>query len=288
MLFVLLGFNSSGQVSDTSFYSTGTIKSIKFYQGNKIIKAACYKPDKQIQYRWDINKKTLESFDAISYADTLTAYFTSSCPDYTLLQHYGNGPLMEIEHYKAGKRHGLYQKFDRDGHLLSEGQFDNWQKVGIWTYNDENGNHDRQIHWFHHSYYGEGISIYYTVVPVAVALLFISIMLLLFLKRSTFFKFYVCYSLLTIGLFAALFLIGTVASERVMLAIRNYFGEYLFSTLTTFVLAAIIFSVLALLLKKRTGVKRRISVLFLATSFILLFFLLSAYVGSKVAAAAVM
>ena len=98
---------------------------------------------------------------------------------------------MEIENYQAGNRHGTYQKFDRDGKLISEGQFDNWKKVGIWTYYDTFGNEDMHIHWFHHNFSDGGISINYTIIPVGLALLLIFVVLILFLKYSSFSNFFI-------------------------------------------------------------------------------------------------
>ncbi len=191
IVFVFTGLSSFGQVTDTTFYPTGQIREIKLIQGDKILQATAYKSDGQVKYQWDIEKKELKSFDAINYTDTLAEYFKSHCPDYTLYQHYGNGPIMEIENYQAGNRHGAYQKFERDGKLISEGQFDNWEKVGIWTHYDTFGNEDRHIHWFHHNYSDGGISINYTIIPVGLALLLILAVLILFLKYSSFSNFFI-------------------------------------------------------------------------------------------------
>lgn len=280
-ILIFTGLCSFGQVSDTSFYPTGQLREIKVIQGDKILRATTYKSDGQVKYQWDIEKKELKSFDAISYMDTLAEYFKSNCPDYTLYQHYGNGPIMEIENYQASKRHGDYQKFDRDGKLISKGQFDNWKKVGIWTYYDTEGKADRHIHWFHHNFSDGGISINYIIIPVFVLLLLILTTLLFQLKYSTFSNFFISYSLVTIGLFVTLYLVPAFASEQTMMTIATYIGKYLFPILTTLTLINVLFSLTALIFKKWTGVKRRFSLLFFITSIGLCFLLISAYIGSK-------
>ena len=285
VFFVLAGPSSSGQVSDTTFYPTGQIREIKLIQGDKILQATTYKSDGQVKYQWDIGKKELKSFDAISYTDTLAEYFKNNCPDYTLYQHYGNGPIMEIENYQAGNRHGAYQKFDRDGKLISEGQFDNWEKVGIWSYYDKFGKEDKQIHWFHHNFSDGGISINSTIIPVVLALLLILIALILFLKYSSFSTFFMSYSLVIIGLFVTLHLVGSFSTEQTMKTIGNHIGKYLFPVLTTLTLVMTAFSLTALLFKKRTGIRIGFSLLFLVTSIGLCVILLSAYIGSKMAGA---
>jgi len=280
-IFIFAGLSSFGQVSDTSFYPTGQIQEVKLIQGAKILRATTYKPDGQVKYQWDIEKKELKSFEAISYLDTLVEYFKKECPDYTLYQHYGNGPLMEIENYQSNKRHGEYQKFDRDGKLISKGQFDNWKKVGIWTYYDIDGKADRHIHWFHHNFSDSGISIHYTIIPVFILLLLILTTLLLQLKYSSFSNFFISYSLVTIGLFVTLYLVSALASEQSKTTIASYIGKYLFPILTTLTLTMTVFSLTALIFKKRTGIKRIISILFFITSIGLCLLLISAYIGSK-------
>ena len=284
-LFAFYGLSSFGQVADTSYYSTGLIREIKITQGDKILQATTYKPDGQVKYQWDIEKKELKSFDAISYLDTLAEYFKHNCPDYTLYQHYGNGPIMEIENYKASKRHGAYQEFDRNGKLISKGQFDSWKKVGIWTYYDADGNEDLHIHWFHHNFADEGISIKYGIIPVVITLLLIVTVLFLNLKYSSFSNFFISYSLVTIGLFISLYLIASLANEKAMTTIGTHFGKYLFPLLTSLVVTKTAFSLTALIFKKWTGVKRRFSIVFLITSIGLCFLLVSAYIGSKLSGA---
>ena len=280
-ILIFAGLNSFGQVSDTSFYPTGQIREIKLFQGDKTLQATTYKPDGQVKYQWDIEKKELKSFDAISYMDTLAEYFKKECPDFTLYQHYGNGPIMEIENYQANKRHGAYQKFDRNGKLISEGQFDNWKKVGIWTYYDTDGKTDRHIHWFHHNFSDGGISINYIIIPVFILLLLILTTLLLHLKYSSFSNFFISYSLVTIGLFVTLYLVSALASEQTMTTIASHIGKYLFPILTTLTLTMTAFSLTALIFKERTGVKRLFSILFFITSIGLCLLLISAYIGSK-------
>jgi hypothetical protein len=279
-IFIFSGLSSFGQVSDTSFYPTGQIQEVKLIQGNKILRATTYKPNGQVKYHWDIEKKELKSFDAISYEDTLAEYFKKVCPDYTLYQHYGNGPIMEIETYQANKRHGEYQEFDRDGKLISKGQFDNWKKVGIWTYYDTDGKADRHIHWFHHNFSDGGISINYIITPVFILLLLILTTLILQLKYSSFSKFFILYSLLTIGLFVTLYLVSALASEQTMTTIASHIGKYLFPILTTLTLIMTAFSLTALIFKERTGVKRLFSILFFLTSIGLCLLLIIAYIGS--------
>jgi hypothetical protein len=285
IVFVFAGLSSFGQVTDTTFYPSGQIKEIKLIQGDKILQATVYKSDGQVKYQWDIEKKELKSFDAISYTDTLAEYFKSNCPDYTLFQHYGNGPIMEIENYQAGNRHGAYQKFDSGGRLISKGQFDNWGKVGIWTYYDTFGKEDHHIHWFHHNFSDGGISIDYTIIPVGLALLLIFAVLILFLKYSSFSNFFIAYSFVIIGLFVILYLVSSFASDQTVTTIRTHVGKYVFPMLTTLTLAMTSFSLTALAFKKRTGIKMRFSFLFLVTSIGLCFILLGAYIGSKVTGA---
>jgi len=280
-IFIFSELSLFGQVSDTLFYPTGQLREIKVIQGNKILIATTYKPDGQVKYQWDIEKKELKSFDAISYMDTLVEHFKRNCPDYTLYQHYGNGPLKEIENYKAGKRDGAYQQFDRDGKLISKGQFENWEKVGIWTYYDTDGKTDRHIHWFHHDFNDRGISINYTITPVFILLLLILTTLLLHLKYSSFSNFFILYSLVTIGLFVTLYLVSSLASEQTMTTIASHIGKYLFPILTTLTLAMTAFSLTALIFKERTGVKRLFAFLFFLTSIGLCLLLISAYIGSK-------
>lgn len=280
-ILIFAGLGSFGQVSDTSFYPTGKLREIKVIKGNKILSALAFKPDGQIKYQWDIDKKELKSFDAISYMDTLAEYFKSNCPDYTLYQHYGNGPIMEIENYQANKRHGDYQRFDRYGKLISKGQFDCWEKVGIWTYYDTDRNEDKHIHWFHHNFSDGGISINYTIIPVFILLLFILTTLLLQLKYSTFSNFFISYSLVTIGLFVTLYLVSALASEKIMTTIASHIGKFISPILTTLTLTMTAFSLTALIFKERTGVKRLFSIVFFITSIGLCLLLISAYIGSK-------
>ena len=149
---------------------------------------------------------------------------------------------MEIENYQANIRHGDYQKFDRDGKLISKGQFDNWKKVGIWTYYDTDGKTDKHIHWFHHNFSDGGISINYTIIPVFILLLLILTTLLLQLKYSSFSNFFISYSLITIGLFVTLFLVSALTSEQTMTTIATYIGKYLLPILTTLILINVLFS----------------------------------------------
>lgn len=282
-ILIFLGLGSFGQVFDSSFYPNGKIREFKEIEDNKIIRATTYKLNGQIKYQWDIKNKELKSFDAISYEDTLVEYFTKNCPDYTLYQHYGNGPIREIENYKAGKRHGSYQKFDRDGKLVYKGQFDNWNKIGIWTSYDSNGNEDKQIHWFHHNYSDSGISINYTIIPVLLILLVIFTSLIWCSKFYSFSKFYISYSLITLGLFLILFLVSLLASDQIMDNIGTQIGKYLFPILITMTITMATFSLIALIFKKRTGIKRIYSILFFVTSIGLYLILTFAYISSKVA-----
>ncbi len=273
--------NAFGQYADTSYYQSRQLQDIKFYQGDKIVKAVTFKENGEEKYYWDIQKKILVSFDYISYMDTLAEYFKAHCPNYTLYQHYGNGPLRNIENYKDNVRHGAYIEYSKEGNIIAKGQFNNWEKTGIWTYYDDKGKADKHIHWFHHSFNEGGISINYTVMPVAVTLLLIIGSLFVFLKTATFSKYLISYSLFTTGLFILLFILGHVLSEKTLTAISTYTGKYFFPVLTTFVATMAILSLTALILKKKTGVKLVYSILFFVVSIGLGFILLSAYIGSK-------
>ncbi len=270
-----------GQQVDTSYYPSGQLRDIKFYQGDKIVKATTFKESGEEKYHWDIQKKILVSFDNIGYLDTLAEYFKQHSPDYTLYQHYGNGPLKNIENYKDNARYGDYIEYSREGNIIAKGQFKNWEKTGIWTYYDDKGKADKHIHWFHHSFNEGGISINYTVMPVAVTLLLIIGSLFVFLKKATFSKYFISYSIFTAGLFVLLFILGHVFSEETLIAISTSTGKYFFPVLTTFTATMAILSLTALIFKRKTGVRPVYSILFFVVSIGLGFILLSAYIGSK-------
>lgn len=280
-LITFLALKGFGQIADTSFYPSGELKAIKLKQGDKIVRATIFKESGEEKYKWDIERKVLISYDAISYLDTLAEYFKSICPTYTLYQHYGNGPLRNIENFKDNVRSGEYVEYSRKGSMISKGQFKNWEKTGIWSYYDDKGKADKHIHWFHHSFHEGGISINYTVVPITVTVILIISSLFLCLRTLSFSSFFISYSLFTIGVFIVLYFIGHLLREETLLTFSAYTRKIFFPVMTTLVMTMLFCSLTALIIRRKTGVKPVYSISFLLISFGLGFVLLSAYMASK-------
>ena len=285
ILIPILSNTLLGQVIDTAFYSNGQIKAIKTLIDNTIKSAVAYKENGEIAYEWDIDKKTLSSYTAITIQDTLANYFKANCPVYTKRQHFGNGPLMEIENYNHKVRHGDYKSYDRTGNLTAEGQFTQWKKTGIWTYYNSSGEKDRHIHWFHHNYNDKGISIGYTFIPVLITL---SLILLSFWISHRYFKLsqiMISFSILTLSIYLFLFIIGWVIPKESAKVVGATFRDYFFPVLTTLTVINVLITSILMMFKKLTGISRKVSIPFFAISLILVFTLLSIYVGSKISGA---
>ena len=150
LLMYLFTANTFAERMDTVYFSQNKIKEIKVFEDDKLIQATSFKKNGNIAYKWNINDRKIDSYDAISYEDTLIQYFKINCIEYTIYQHFGNGPLLYIENYKDQVRHGDFERYSTEGELTVEGQYDTWEKVGVWTYHDGEGKVDRHIHWFHH------------------------------------------------------------------------------------------------------------------------------------------
>ncbi len=279
IVLIVLALPTFAQV-DTSFYSPGKIKDIRVLNKGQIIRATVYKLDGQVKYSWSMEEKKLESFDALTYLDTLSEYFREHCRDYTLRQHYGNGPLMEIENYKDNKRDGPFEQFDISGRRISKGQFSVWKKVGIWTYYDDKGNRDRHIHWFHHNYYEGGISIDYLVIPIILTLVLIGVSIFLILKYSRFSSFYYYYSVFTITIFVILFSMGFWLSDSAKTLVARSIGNYFFPVLST-LSGIMVAASLAALTTRRAGVKTVWAFLFLLIGLGFCYLLFVSYIYSQ-------
>lgn len=176
-LLILLSVPGFARHTDSTFYEEGTLRTVQTYEEETPLFGADYTSMGVMKHRWDYRTGVLVSFNTINLDDTLINDFQETVPRYTLYQHYGPGPLMEIETYVENVRHGPTISYDRDGCLNREGQFTQWEKTGIWTYYDDLERPDRRIHWFHPHYNQRGISLDNVVIPIGGSLLFFGVLL---------------------------------------------------------------------------------------------------------------
>lgn len=260
ILFFFSLSNSYSQRIDTTSFKSGETKEIKEYKNEELIKASSFKKNGQLAYRWNIKERVLESFDAISYQDTLAEYFKDNCSEYTIYQHYGNGPLFRIENYLNRKRHGIYEKYERNGKLSVRGQFANWKKVGIWTYYSSEGKKDRHVHWFHSNYNSKGISIDYTIIPTFALLLFIVLVGYVITKIYSYAWFYYFYSISSFLILISLFVLSVYLDRSTLVELNAQIRPYLETILKSIFVFLIGISLVTTILRKKTNVKLYVSI----------------------------
>jgi hypothetical protein len=208
-----------------TFLPDGKVKELKIVVKGELVQAAEFHEvrvkstdtigtmEYSARYRWDKRTKTIESYWSVDEDDSLEEVFFKACPEYTMKQHYGSGPLMYIEHYKNGLRDGDYETYDELGRLTEKGQFANGNKTGVCKYYDENGNVVDYTLILSGNYSEHGISINHTIVPMGLTLFIIIVLSLIITRRSGYKKFYLLYSPVVIGLFVLLFIYASFSKS---------------------------------------------------------------------------
>lgn len=156
------------------------------------------------KHRWDLDRQVVHSYHSFSAdEDPSAAHFLARSPSYTIYQYYGDSPqLLHIERYHERVRHGRAQYFHRNGQLKAAGEYDEWKKVGFWTYGAADGSRDIHWHLFNHGYYEGGLSVYYAILPFLLTLSLLALLGVRLWKRGRYPYFYRLAVLFPFSLFA--------------------------------------------------------------------------------------
>ncbi|MBJ6118105.1 hypothetical protein JAO76_07885 [Pontibacter sp. BT310] len=267
-----------------TYYPNGKVKAVKVVQQRNILSEMVYLENGNRKHKWDLQKSVVYSYNSFGdTGDSSAAYFLKKSPYYTIYQYYGDSPnLLHIERYQDNVRHGKAQYFHRNGQLKAEGEFDNWEKVGFWKYGSENGSRDFHWHIINHSYYEQGISVFYTILPFLITLSLIIVVGYRLSKKGLYPLYYRITVILPFALFALWALaIGVLGRSESVVAV-------FFVILHTTTLAMVLLSLINVIWAKRLHVRRYVSLLLVFVGLFFYFFLIWLKVIGAIAGVMVM
>ncbi|WP_299701669.1 hypothetical protein [uncultured Pontibacter sp.] len=263
-----------------TYHPNGNVKAMQVVRAGEVVSEMAYLENGGRKHTWDLQKNVVYSYNSFGdMGDSSAAYFLERSPSYTIYQYYGDSPsLKHIERYKDNIRHGKSQYFHRNGQLEAEGEFSNWEKVGIWTYGTENGSRDIHWHIINHGYYEKGISVFYTIVPFLLILSLLLIFGYRYFKRGQYPYFYKLAAILPFALFA----LWTIAIAAL--------GEAaaIFVMMQTATVVLVLLSLLNVIWAKRLRVKRYVSLPLVFVGLFFYVFLIWIKVMGAIAGAMVM
>ncbi|SEM78662.1 Antitoxin component YwqK of the YwqJK toxin-antitoxin module [Chitinophaga rupis] len=215
-----------------------------------------YSENGRKKFKWNIDTRTLEGYLLIDHDDSLISGFIKQCPDRTEIQHYGEGkPFYSITHYQDNKIHGTFQGFDRDGVLNVQGQYDHGVRTGVWRYYRTDGIVESRLHLAALPNY-KGISITFTIIPVAVTLLLLGMSALVMINSRSYQSWYTMVSIVTIVLFALAFFAALFPWYPYADVVNAFIIHYFLAVMGTLLAVTLLASVISLAWATRTGVRR--------------------------------
>ncbi|MEJ8802156.1 hypothetical protein [Pontibacter sp. H249] len=224
-----------------------------------------------------------------SSEDSSAAYFLKRSPNYTIYQYYGDSPnLLHIERYQANVRHGKAQYFHRNGQLEAEGEFDHWQKVGFWTYGAEDGSRDMHWHIINHSFYEQGISVFYTILPFLLTVTLLVFLGVRLAKKGRYPLYYRVAVILPFALFALWGVAIASLGEMDALALKRSYAQSFLVVVSTATAAMVLLSLINVIWAKRLRVRRYTSLLFVFVGLVFFLFLMWLRVMAAISGAIVM
>lgn len=258
LIICMLCFALSSAAQDTLItkYPNGKTREMRVRRNGVTYVAVKYSENGRKKFKWNIDKRTLEGYLLIDHDDSLISEFIKQCPDRTEIQHYGEGkPFYSITHYQDNKLHGTFQGFDRDGVLNVQGQYDQGVRTGVWRYYRTDGIVESRLHLTALPDY-RGISITFTIIPVAVTLLLLCMSALVMINNRTYHSWYTMISIVTIVLFALAFFAALFPWYPYADVVNGFIIHYFLAVMGTLLVVTLLASVISLAWATRTGVRR--------------------------------
>jgi hypothetical protein len=251
-----IAFSSAAQDTLITKYPNGKMREMRVRRNGVTYAAVKYSENGRKKFKWNIDKRTLEGYLLIDHDDSLISRFIQQCPDRTEIQHYGEGkPFYSITHYQDNKLHGTFQGFDRDGVLNVQGQYDHGVRTGIWQYYRTDGIVESRLHLDALPNY-KGISITFTIIPVAVTLLLLCMSALVMINSRTYRSWYTVISVVSIVLFALAFFAALFPWYPYADMVNGFIIHYFLAVMGTLLAVTLLASMISLTWATRTGVRR--------------------------------
>jgi hypothetical protein len=259
---------SRGQDSIIKRFPDGRIEEISVMVNGNIVKASAYHLirvrstdtigtiEYSPKYSWDKQTKVIESYWTIDDSDKLEMLFFKQCPNYTLKQHRGDGPLFFIETYKNKIRDGKCSSYDETGKLIVEGQYTNRKKTGVWKYYNEKGNTECVI-MINGSDNDYGISINYTIAPTLIAIILTLFSGIFISRRYGYKTFYIN------------FCRGVLIFCIILLFIARYIGQIVKYPLFLWLIVIFILSMVNFALDEKSKIKPGTSAIYAFLAFLM-------------------
>jgi len=271
-----------GQDTLSTRYPNGQLKECKILVNDRPVRAFKYLEDGKMAFKWDKQSKTLEIFTSLDESDNLAAIFDTICPDQTVIQHFGQGPVYSVFHGTSKNMDGEMTFYNEDGTISGQGRYINHRKSGIWAYHYTDGQVERRIYPAGIDPQN-GISIDYTVVPVLLTLTILGIFFFLSIRIATYYLFYKVIGLFTFISFGSV-LCFAQKLDRSNGGISLFLTRYFMPVIGTMITVILLLSIFNLVFVNRLKIGKGLSRVFLIAAIVLLFFLyVGAHLGGSVA-----
>jgi len=271
-----------GQDTLGTHYPNGQLKECKILVNGRPVRVFKYLEDGKMAFKWDKQSKTLEIFTALDESDTPEAIFDTICPDQTVIQHFGQGPVYSVFHGTSKNMDGEMTFYNEDGTISGQGHYTNHRKSGIWAYHYTDGQVERKI-YLAGIEPQNGISIDYTVVPVLLTLTILGIFFFLSIRFATYYLFYKLVGLFTFISFGSV-LCFAQKLDRSNGGISFSLTRYFMPVVGTMITVMLLLSIFNMVFVNRLKIGKRLSLFFLIAAIVLLFFLyVGAHLGASVA-----